>query len=47
MGIVDVKRNGKIPKCKHWHWTCDWGVCHNLSLGLTTKVRACKGVGQE
>jgi hypothetical protein len=22
-------------------------VCCNLSLGLTTKARACKGVGQE
>jgi hypothetical protein len=21
--------------------------CHNLSLGLTTKTRACKGAGQE
>jgi hypothetical protein len=21
--------------------------CHNLNLGLATKVRACKGVGQE
>jgi hypothetical protein len=22
-------------------------ACRNLSLGLTTKARACKGVGQE
>jgi hypothetical protein len=22
-------------------------MCRNLSLGLTTKARACKGVGQE
>jgi hypothetical protein len=21
--------------------------CHNLNLGLATKIRACKGVGQE
>ncbi len=24
-----------------------WVLCHNLSLGLTTKTRACEGVGQE
>jgi hypothetical protein len=23
------------------------GICHNLSLGLATKARVCKGVGQE
>jgi hypothetical protein len=23
------------------------GICHNPSLGLTTKIRACKGAGQE
>jgi hypothetical protein len=23
------------------------GECHNHSLGLTTKARACKGAGQE
>ncbi len=23
------------------------GKCHNLNLGLTTKAKACKGVGQE
>jgi hypothetical protein len=26
---------------------CEEGVCRNRSLGLTTKVRACKGAGQE
>ncbi|CAM6057312.1 unnamed protein product [Sphagnum tenellum] len=26
MGIVDVKRNERIPKCKHWHWTSNWKV---------------------
>jgi hypothetical protein len=30
-------------------WFCGllYKRCHNLSLGLTTKTRACKGVGQE
>ncbi len=35
---------------KTYHLMCgDIGntLCHNPSLGLTTKARACKGVGQE
>jgi len=28
-------------------WNMQMKECRNLNLGLTTKVRACKGVGQE
>ncbi len=31
--------------CNYGQWTSKY--CHNLSLGLATKAKACKGVSQE
>jgi hypothetical protein len=31
----------------HSNGKCNLGNCHNPSFGLTTKARACKGVGQK
>ncbi len=34
-------------KCQFFHIQVEYLGCHNRSLGLATKVRACEGVGQE
>jgi len=39
-----VKAGLQTPPRMQKFWTDD---CHNLRLGLATKARACKGVGQE
>ncbi len=41
--LLNIKVSMKLSKNQNYNYNV---LCHNPSLGLTTKARACKGVGQ-